>query len=491
MSLLIILWSMLAGTALTLGIVHALVWLSDRKALANLAFAVVALALASMAPIELLMMHATGPGTYATLVRWFQVPIFLANVGLVLFVWLYLGTSRMWLGWLVIGLRTGVLVANFILPTSFNFTEIATLERVSFIGHEVATVGEAASGWWQWLATLSVVLLTVFTLDAAIALWRKGGYESRRRAVIVGGGIVLFVAIAILMTQLVIWGAWHAPLLVTPPFFITMLAMAVELSRDLVRAARLSRELQESEEETKELRRDLAHAGRVTMLGQLSSALAHELNQPLGAILRNAEAAEMMLRSPTPDLDELRAIIADIRQDDRRAGEVIDRLRALLGRRSVEFQPVGVDGLLNDVITLVRGDAAARRIALEFATERSLPPVLGDKVHLSQVLLNLIINGMDAVGESRESQRRVIIETRRTEDMVEIAVKDFGPGLAPEVTSRLFQPFVTTKPHGMGMGLAVSRTIIEAHGGRLWAASSAGQGAIFRFTVPLADEAPA
>jgi C4-dicarboxylate-specific signal transduction histidine kinase len=239
------------------------------------------------------------------------------------------------------------------------------------------------------------------------------------------------------------------------------------------------------------LRRDLAHAGRVTMLGQLSSALAHELNQPLGAILRNAEAAEMMLRSPTPDLDELRAIIADIRQDDRRAGEVIDRLRALLGRRSVEFQPVGVDGLLNDVITLVRGDAAARRIALEFATERSLPPVLGDKVHLSQVLLNLIINGMDAVGESRESQRRVIIETRRTEDMVEIAVKDFGPGLAPEVTSRLFQPFVTTKPHGMGMGLAVSRTIIEAHGGRLWAASSAGQGAIFRFTVPLADEAPA
>lgn len=608
MSFITILWSMLAGTALTLATVHALVWASDRRALANLAFAVVAVALASMAPLELRLMYAATPEAYAESVRWFHIPIFVADVGIVLFVWLYLGTGRAWLGWLVIALRFVIVVANFVLPGSFNFSNIATLEHVSFMGHEVSTVGQATVGSWQWLATASVILLTVFALDAAVKLWRTGDYEARRRAVVVGGGIVLFVLVAILNTQLVILGLLRAPILVSPPFLVTVIAMAVELSRDLLRAARLANELRDSElrldlaasaaglgiwvwqvpagqvqttdvaravyalgdqpsvaferwmgvvhpddvsevrrnlqqaltgggefaaeyrvrvpdgtirwvtargrseldaagkpvimrgvvrditarkhaqHETEGLRRDLAHAGRVTMLGQLSSALAHELNQPLGAILRNAEAADMMLRSPTPDLEELRAIIADIRKDDRRAGEVIDRLRTLLRRRSVEFKPVGMDGLVQDVITLVRGDAVARRIALELVTERALPPVAGDKVHLSQVLLNLIMNSMDALSESREGARRIVIETRSMNGMVEVGVTDSGPGLAPEVADRLFQPFVTTKPHGMGMGLAVSRTIIEAHGGKLWVARNAGRGgASFRFTVPLAE----
>jgi signal transduction histidine kinase len=211
----------------------------------------------------------------------------------------------------------------------------------------------------------------------------------------------------------------------------------------------------------------------------------------LGAILRNAEAAAMLLEAPVPDIDELRAIVADIRKDDRRAGDVIDRLYTLLRRRSVELRPVTVEGLVQDVIALVRADAAARHVALEFVAAPDLPIALGDRVHLSQVLLNLIINGMDAVSESREGSRRVVIDARRGDDgMLEVAVTDSGHGLAREVASKVFDPFFTTKAHGMGMGLPVSRTIVEAHGGKLWAESDATHGATFRFTLRVAEVAP-
>jgi C4-dicarboxylate-specific signal transduction histidine kinase len=223
------------------------------------------------------------------------------------------------------------------------------------------------------------------------------------------------------------------------------------------------------------------------MLGQLSAALAHELNQPLGAILRNAEAASMMLESPSVDLAELRAIVADIRKDDQRAGEVIDRLRALLGRHSMELLPVALDGLFQDVNALVRADAAARHVTLDFSVAPGLPLALGDRVHLLQVLLNLVINGMDAAGESPEAGRIVAVKAQLGQDgLIEVSVVDSGPGVAPALASRLFDSFFTTKTQGMGMGLAVSRTIVEAHGGKLWVDADVKSGATFRFTLRAA-----
>jgi signal transduction histidine kinase len=209
------------------------------------------------------------------------------------------------------------------------------------------------------------------------------------------------------------------------------------------------------------------------------------LNQPLGAILRNAEAAELFLQSDQPDLNEIRAILADIRKDDQRAGQVIERMRSLLKRRSLVSDPVDLREVVEDTVALVRPDLVARQVKLVLAIPGPLPPVQGDRVHLQQVLLNLILNGLDAMhnttGEERALTVRVLL---KTPGWLEVSVSDGGTGLTPAELSQLFEPFYTTKPNGMGMGLAISRTIIEAHGGKIRAENNAGPGANFSFTLP-------
>jgi len=259
-------------------------------------------------------------------------------------------------------------------------------------------------------------------------------------------------------------------------------AFARSVSHDITRQ-------KEAEEETQNLRREIAHVDRVSMMGQLASALAHEINQPLGAILRNAEAAELIMQDESPDLDEIRAILADIREDDQRAGNVIDRMRGLLKRQDLDKRLVDVGELVGRVVALVRSDAAARHIRLELAVADNLPPVLGDLVHLQQVLLNLIVNGMDALdGTNREERRVSVTAGLDGSKTVEIAVSDSGPGIPADKLTHVFDPFFTTKPKGMGMGLAISQTIIAAHNGRLWAENKDEGGASFRFTLPIAEK---
>jgi PAS domain S-box-containing protein len=243
----------------------------------------------------------------------------------------------------------------------------------------------------------------------------------------------------------------------------------------------------QAEQETLRLRQDIAHVGRVSVMGQLASALAHEINQPLGAILRNAEAAALFMQDPSPDLAEISAILEDIRKDDQRAGAVIDRMRALLRRQDVEMKALDVPQMLDDVAALLRPDAAARHIALEIDVPPDLPQLKGDRVQLQQVLLNLILNGMDALGTTVGNGRKVAVTARREgRDLLAFSVADTGTGISAAQIDRVFDPFFTTKTSGIGMGLSISRSIIEAHGGRLWAENNAGCGATFRFTLPVA-----
>ena len=246
-------------------------------------------------------------------------------------------------------------------------------------------------------------------------------------------------------------------------------------------------ERRQAEQEALRLRRELAHAGRVSMMGQLASALAHEINQPLGAILRNTEAAELFLQNPAPDLDEIRAIVTDIRHDDQRASAVIGRMHALLRRQELQARPLGVGELFGDVLLLVRPDAAARHIRLDVAElPPDLPVVRGDRVHLQQVLINLIINAMDAQVDMAAADRWVNLEARqRDARFVEIAVSDSGAGIPADGLAQVFDPFFTTKAGGMGMGLAISRTLVEAHGGQLQADNRPGGGAVFAFSLPI------
>ena len=268
---------------------------------------------------------------------------------------------------------------------------------------------------------------------------------------------------------------------------LILTVLAVFLAQGMTIAALLAQRARRrwAEGEIQRQRAELAHATRVSTAGQLASALAHELNQPLGAILRNAEAAEIFLQQPNPDLDELRAILADIRKDDQRAGGVIDRLRSLLKRRNVEHDSISLSDLLQETVNLVQPEAAARRIRLALDLPARLPTVKGDRVQLQQVALNLILNGMDATESREASARQVTVSAREAPDGAEVAVLDLGAGIPADKLPRLFEPFFTTKPNGMGMGLAISRTIIETHGGKLRGENNPNGGATFRFTLPV------
>ncbi len=244
-----------------------------------------------------------------------------------------------------------------------------------------------------------------------------------------------------------------------------------------------------AEREASRLRQELAHISRVSLMGELTASLAHELNQPLTAILTNAQAGQRYLALPAPKLDEVREILADMAADARRAGEVIHRLRSLLKKDASRFAPVDLNQMIEEAVALTRTDTIIRHRPIALALAADLPPVMGDRVQLQQVLLNLVLNAMDAMAQSQEGQ--LVVSTVRDESAVRVGVQDHGPGIPPDRLERVFTTFFTTKPEGMGMGLAISRSIVEAHGGRIWAENNRDRGATFWFTVPvMSPEAP-
>jgi PAS domain S-box-containing protein len=609
MSYVTILWAGAGATALVLGLVHGLVWYYDRRARANLAFVFAAIGLAGGALTELGMLHSQTAREWGQWVWWTHVPIFVYVVGTTVFLRMYVGAGRLWLLVLLIASRTLILAANFFSDPAFNFERIDAITQISFLGEPVATVASAVIGRYQWFALVTSVLFPLFILDVIVTLWRRQTREARRVALVVGGPVLVSVLLSVVLTQMVIWRVVQLPMLLIPPFLISLAAMAVELSRDTVRASKLARDLRESEQrlqlaanaagaglwqwdaatgrvwatqhvrtilgvpepseldpaalfrsvdpddasqvdaslrkalqsggecavqfrivrpdggtrwiaaqahvdvdphgkpqrvrgvlrdvtqqrlaedEANELRRKLTHVGRVTMLGQLSSALAHELSQPLSAIQHNAETAQLLLTREKLDMPLLREIVADILRDDRRAAQVVQRLRAWLKQGRLHSESVRLSDVAQDVLALVRAEAAMKHVSLECNVPQSLPPVLGDRIHLSQVLLNLIMNAMDAVGGGSETRRQITIEARRASNhSCEVSVSDSGPGIAPEALEQVFEPFFTSKNEGMGIGLSISRSIIEAHGGKLWAENGPRGGATFRFTVPAQVE---
>ena len=242
----------------------------------------------------------------------------------------------------------------------------------------------------------------------------------------------------------------------------------------------------QAELEAERLRQDLAHVGRVSTVGELTASLAHDLSQPLGAILNNAQAAQRLLEADPVSLEEISEILRDIVEDDKRAAAVIQRLRGLLKKGDLERVSLDPNEVVSEVVRLAKGDAAARRVGLRVEVADGLPRVRGDRVQLQQVVLNLVLNGMQAMRELRTGRRHLAIRTASDgETLVAVEVEDSGVGIAEEHLEKIFQPLYTTKDDGLGMGLSIARTIVEAHGGRLEARNNAHGGATFRFTLPI------
>lgn len=242
----------------------------------------------------------------------------------------------------------------------------------------------------------------------------------------------------------------------------------------------------QAEQEQYMLRRQLTHVSRLTTAGELTAALAHEISQPLAAILANAQAARHILDDEKPDMDELHAILDDIISDDTRAREVIKRIRSLLRKESAKSGRMDINRVIEDALKLVERESRFRRITVRSALAQGLPPVTADPIQIGQVVVNLVLNAMDAIDEDSEPPRDVTVESRMNgETEIVVSVRDTGKGIGEEALRSVFDPFYTTKEDGLGLGLAISRSIIESHGGRLSAADNPGRGATFSFSLPV------
>ena len=723
MSWITVVWSMNAAACLTLAAFYCVVWCKQRETWVHLVFSFSAVAAAAIAAFELAMMHAKTVGQYEALLRWIHVPVWVLTVSFIMFVRLYLHAGRPWLAWSICGLRTLVLILNFIFTPNLNFQQITSLHQFSWWGGEVISVPIGVANPWGTLSSVSLLLLLVFFVDATITVWHRG---NRRRALFVGGSMI-FGAILAWHVPLVIWGIIKVPFFLCFAYSGIVAAMGYELSNDVARTVQLARELEardkrlnlaadsadlglwewdivrneiwitdrgrslfgfaasekldfdrfrsrlhpedresvrnavenslrtgaeyrseyravlpngqlrwiagrghvecngdgkpvrmrgaslditkrkQAEEqfrlvveaapnamvmvnsqgritlvnaqaeavfgydrdelighliemlvperfrsyymayrrdyfgdaragpvgagqelfgrrkdgsevpieislnpihttegllvlasivditerklaelETARQRHDLAHLARVTAVGELSSSLAHELIHPITAILSNAQAAQGFLDGDDVDLKEVSEILNDIVTEDERAGEVIHRLRSLLKKGEPQkYCDVNLNEVVQDVLKLVRNDLINQGVTAETNLAQILPSIIGDRVQLQQVLLNLMLNACEAMVDCASSERQLLIASKFEKTEVQVSVTDRGGGIPEKKIEQVFERFFTTKKEGMGLGLSICRSIIDAHEGKIWATNNANCGATFYFSLPV------
>jgi two-component system, LuxR family, sensor kinase FixL len=569
---------------------------------------------AVVAPLEVAMMRAQTTEQLGRALQWVHLPVFVLMVAIVGFVRLYFGTGRLWLGVAACLLRLVTLIINFAEPPNLNFREITSLRRFEFVG-EIVALPEGIGSPWTRLAQLSSLLLLAFVVDASISLWRQGKPGGRRRAIVVGGSIVIFVTLAAGVSALILETKLPLPYFVSFSFLAIIGAMGFELGHDLLRSAQLARQLQASEgalreseqrmelaasaaelglwvweiesdtiwvtdktrslfgfgkeeslnldsflrrlhpedrdvvreavakalenssdyrseyrilrdnlpprwisargrvefngrgrplrmrgvslditerkqaeAELRQNREELAHVGRVALMGELAASLAHELNQPLTGIVTNAQAGQRFLDQGKSDATEFREILEDIADDGKRAGEVIRSMRNMVKKGQLPWELLDLNDVVTKATRLANPDAMARGCEIRVNLEANLPKIQGVRIQLKQVLLNLIINAFDAMQDIAPSQRVVVLSTASDGDVgVRVKVRDFGVGL-PAEQERIFDQFFSTKRDGLGMGLVIARSIVEAHGGRLSAENVKEGGACFQFTLPASND---
>jgi len=283
-----------------------------------------------------------------------------------------------------------------------------------------------------------------------------------------------------------LWGQYRRALSIAACVVVFQAALIGGLLVQMRRRRLAEQRLQRMAGELRSRQQELAHVGRVSLMGQLASALAHELSQPLHAILRNAAAGELFLQETPPAVEEMREILAAIKADDQRAAGVIESMRALIKRHKLKLKPVDLTASIREVIALVQPDAVTRQATIRLEADQDLPLVNSDIAHIQQVLLNLLLNALDAFSAAATLERTILVRVAACPpDRLRVEVVDSGPGFSAATQAGLFTPFFTTKANGMGMGLAITRRIIEAHLGQIGAHNNAAGGATFWFELPV------
>jgi PAS domain S-box-containing protein len=257
---------------------------------------------------------------------------------------------------------------------------------------------------------------------------------------------------------------------------------------DITERKRAEEELHQKEVSLREVQSELAHVSRVTTMGELAASIAHEVNQPLAGIVTNANSSLRWLAGDSPNLTEAREATRRIIRDGNRAGEVVSRMRALFKKASTAKERFDINGAIEEVVLLTQDEVRRNKVAIRMELAANLPPVMGDRVQLQQVLMNLILNALEAMSTVEDRERALLVRTQRGDcNEIRVVVQDSGIGIDPKNAERIFDAFHTTKPGGLGMGLSISRSIIEAHGGRLCAKANSPRGAAFEFNVPFRD----
>jgi signal transduction histidine kinase len=476
MSLLTIAWSFCASVCLMLGSIHLLFWLRNRKQPVYLLSSLMAFSAGVSAMLELGLLFTESLYSYRILMRWENVAVFMILVPMVWFIQAYFGTARRWLAMTITLLWVLGLLINFLSPHSLTFIEVSELQHLTTPWGEVFTIPLGTTNPWKLLVDIASLLILVYVGDASVRLWRQGG---QRTANVIGGGIMFFVLLAGIHTPLVDAGIIATPYMISFAYLAIIVSMSYQLADDAMRSAQYAQELQQSQQAVERL-------ARANLLGELTSTLAHELNQPLSAILSNAQAGRRLLASKSAPLAEIGDILDDIVRDDQRAADIIQRLRKLLQAGEAVREPLDINAVLQESISLLNGEFSQQQVSPILAFGKGLPDVLAGRTEIQQVVINLISNALNALRDMPVDRRQLVISTTRQHDMVRVMVRDNGMGIAEEDLPRIFEAFFTRKSDGLGMGLAIARRIVEAYGGRIVAESTPAGGATFTVILPVA-----
>jgi signal transduction histidine kinase len=471
--------AMIAAACLTVGGIHLLVWFRLRRAKTSLLLANLALASAVFVGFNIAIMHARTPENAAVVLRWMYLPLSWGLVSMLLFVRQYLGTGRNWLMWTALGSRAITVAVNFATSGSLILHRVTRIDSVSILGERLSIpTGEPSR--LLLLGNASAALFLACFADASILAWR----EQRRRSALLVSGVLIpaFLVGLVPVTVLAVGGPpLPSPFLLSLAPFAVLLAMGFALSSELLRSEVLARELRESHERMGAAASELDRVSRLTAMGEFAAALAHETIQPITAMILEAKSALLVLPKDGTG-DDARIGLESIVESGQRAAQVIKRNRELFRHRTVRTVPLKINEVIVEARSLAGWRLNDSDVSIEMTLASGLPAIAGDRVELQQVLLNLIANAIDAI-EGRPNPR-VWIRSTPVDDSVCIEIGDNGVGLGDVDTQRMFSLSYTTKPNGTGVGLSVSRAIVNAHGGRIWAQANSEGGASFYVSLP-------